>query len=163
MKPPFRRQKSPHRKEAETSLAAQWSGLCLPMLGVQVRSLVGDPESRVPSDQKTKTWNRSNIVTKSIKTLKMVHIKKKTNQKGSNCTSGWTRLGTEGAGLPKVPSFISPSLVLERVLERNLKQRTGPAFPVKLWSLQALVVFFGTFEKHPSPLEIRLAIYKREL
>lgn len=28
MKPPFRRQKPPHRKEAETSLAVQWSGLC---------------------------------------------------------------------------------------------------------------------------------------
>ena len=39
--------------------------------------MVGDPESHVPSDQNTKTWNRSNIVTKSIKTLKMVHIKKK--------------------------------------------------------------------------------------
>ena len=37
---------------------------------------VGELGSHVPHGQKTKTENRSNIVTNSIKTLKMVHIKK---------------------------------------------------------------------------------------
>ena len=36
----------------------------------------GGLRSHMPHSQKTKTQNRSNIVTNSIKTLKMVHIKK---------------------------------------------------------------------------------------
>ena len=46
------------------------------MQGVQVPSLVRHLRSHMPHSQKTKTQNRSNIVTNSIKTLKMVHIKK---------------------------------------------------------------------------------------
>ena len=42
----------------------------------QVQSLLGELRSSMPCGQKTKTKNRSNIVTHSIKTLKMVHIKK---------------------------------------------------------------------------------------
>ena len=45
----------------------------LPMQGV--RALTGEPRSHMPQGQKTKTENRNNIVTNSIKTLKMVHIK----------------------------------------------------------------------------------------
>ena len=43
---------------------------------VQVQSWVGELRSHMPC-QKTKTWIRSSIVTNSIKTLKMAHIKKK--------------------------------------------------------------------------------------
>ena len=39
------------------------------------------PGSHVPPVQKTKTQNRSDIVTNSKKTLKMVHIKKKKKPK----------------------------------------------------------------------------------
>ena len=49
-----------------TSLAVQWLRLRLPMQGVQVPHLGSwDPTCR---DQKTKTQNRSNILTNSIKT-----------------------------------------------------------------------------------------------
>ena len=55
----------------------QWLRLCLPMQGVWVRSLVGELGSHMPQGQKATTQNRSNIVTNSINTLKLVHIKKK--------------------------------------------------------------------------------------
>ena len=45
------------------------------MQGVQIPFLVGKLRSHMPQGQKTK--NRSNIVTNSIRLLKMVHIKKK--------------------------------------------------------------------------------------
>ena len=51
------------------------------MQGVQVRSLVGELRSHVPLGQEIETENRSNIVTNSIKTLKMIHIKKKNLKK----------------------------------------------------------------------------------
>ena len=44
--------------------------------GVQVRSLVWELRSYMPHGQKTKAENRSNIVTNSIKSFKMVHIQK---------------------------------------------------------------------------------------
>ena len=49
------------------------------MQGVQVRPLVGELRSHMPRGQKIQNIKkpRSNIVTNSIKTLKMVHIKKK--------------------------------------------------------------------------------------
>ena len=51
------------------------------MQGVYVTSLVGAPRAHMPRHQKTKTQNKSNIVTNSIKTFKMVHIKKQTTTK----------------------------------------------------------------------------------
>jgi len=45
--------------------------------GVQIRSVVGETKCHMPCSQKTKTLNRSDIVTNSIKTLEMVHIKNK--------------------------------------------------------------------------------------
>ena len=57
------------RKGAGTSLVVQWLRLRLPVQGVRVRSLVGELRSHMPGGQTTKTQNRSNIVTKSIKTL----------------------------------------------------------------------------------------------
>ena len=59
-----------------TSLVVQWLRLHLPVQGGQVQSLVGELRSHIPQGQKTKTSNRSNIVTNPIKTLKMVHVKK---------------------------------------------------------------------------------------
>ena len=64
-----------------TSLEVQWLRPCFPMQGVQVRSLVGELGSHTPRDQKTKC-KRSNIVTNSIKTLKIAHIKKNLLKKG---------------------------------------------------------------------------------
>ena len=51
------------------------------MQRVWVWSLVEEIRSHVPPGQKTKTYNRSNIITNSIKTLTMVHIKKKKSLK----------------------------------------------------------------------------------
>ena len=58
------------------SMVVQWLRLCLSMQGVWVQFLVSDLRSHKPCSQETKTQNRSNIVTSSIKTLKMTHIKK---------------------------------------------------------------------------------------
>ena len=52
----------------------QWLRLHLPMQGVWVQSLVRELRHHMPHGQKQ---NRSNIVTNSIKTFKMSHIKKK--------------------------------------------------------------------------------------
>ena len=60
-----------------TFLGVQCLRLCLLIQGVWVQSLVGELRSHMPLGQNTKTWNRSNIVIKSMKSLKMVHIKKK--------------------------------------------------------------------------------------
>ena len=49
----------------------------LPMHGVWIRSLVRELRSHIPQWQKSKTENRSTILVNSIKTLKMVHIRKK--------------------------------------------------------------------------------------
>ena len=57
------------RKKVKTSLVIQWLELCLPLQGVQVQSLVGEPRSHMPCRQKAK-HKTSNIVTNSIKTLK---------------------------------------------------------------------------------------------
>ena len=59
-----------------TSLMVQWLRLHHPMQGVWVWSLVQELRSHMPRGQKNKTWNGSNVVTNSIKTLKVVHIKK---------------------------------------------------------------------------------------
>ena len=75
-----------------TSLVVQWFRLHLPMQGVQVWSLVGKLGSYMPPGQKTKTWNRSYIVTNSVKDLKMVHIKEKRNLKSTPlCFPQWVR------------------------------------------------------------------------
>ena len=52
------------------SLVAQWVRLHLPMQEAQVPSPGGKLISHIHQGQKAKTWNRSSIVTKSMKTLK---------------------------------------------------------------------------------------------
>ena len=49
--------------------------------GVRVQSLVRKLRTYMPPGQKSKTKNRSNIVTDSLKTLRMVHIPQKINLK----------------------------------------------------------------------------------
>ena len=61
---------------AETRLVVQWLRLRLPMQEVGMWPLVRELRAYTPLGQETKTENRSNIVTNSIKTLKMIHIKK---------------------------------------------------------------------------------------
>ena len=56
---------------------------------VRFRSLVKELRSHMPHGQKTEHKNRSNIVTNSIKTLKMVRIKKKIFKKIER-NIGWT-------------------------------------------------------------------------
>ena len=60
-----------------TSLGVHWLRLHLPMQRVWVPSLVWELRSHMLCSKKNKTENRSNIVTNSIKTLKMIHIFKK--------------------------------------------------------------------------------------
>ena len=43
---------------------------------LQVQSLVGELRSHIPCGQRAETENRNNMTTNSIKTFKMVHIKK---------------------------------------------------------------------------------------
>ena len=60
---------------AGTSLVDQWLRLHLPIEGVSVLSVVGELGSYMSPGQKTETQNRSNLVTNSVKTSKLVHIK----------------------------------------------------------------------------------------
>ena len=59
----------------------QWLKLYLPTQGVRVCYLVGELISHMPRSQNTKTENRNDIVSDSMKTLKMVHIKKNLKKK----------------------------------------------------------------------------------
>ena len=54
----------------------QWFRLCLPTQGVWIQFLVGELRSHMLAAKTPNIKNRSSIVTNSIKTLKMVHIKK---------------------------------------------------------------------------------------
>ena len=68
---------SGYLKDVGTSLVVQWLKLHLPMQGVRVQSLVGELRSYKTQGQKSQNINnRSNIVKTSIKTSKMVLIKK---------------------------------------------------------------------------------------
>ena len=64
-------------KHLGTSMVAQGLRLHLSMQGVQVQSLLRELRFPHAWGPKTKTKNRNNIVTNSMKTFKMVHIKKK--------------------------------------------------------------------------------------
>ena len=65
----------------ETSLMVRLLRLCLPIQAVQVQSPVRELRFHTSHGQNIKTPYRSNIVTNSIKTLKMVHIKKILNKR----------------------------------------------------------------------------------
>ena len=54
--------------------------LHLPMQEVGVQFLVGELRSCMPCSQETKVYNKSSVATNSVKTLKMVHVKKKKRQ-----------------------------------------------------------------------------------
>ena len=54
----------------------QWLRHCFSNSRGTGLTLVRELRSHMPHGPKTKTENRSNVVTNSIKTLKMVHIKK---------------------------------------------------------------------------------------
>ena len=64
---------SPH---PGTSLVVQWLRICLPGKGVWVQSLVVELRPHTPRRQNKRNIKRSNVLTNSVKTLKMVHIKK---------------------------------------------------------------------------------------
>ena len=81
------RQMSTQKLVQGTSLEAQWLGLCLPIQGVLVWSLVRELGFHMPCIQKAKRWNRSGIVTNSTKTLEMALIKKKTKNPCMNIYS----------------------------------------------------------------------------
>ena len=68
-----------YKMPSGASLAVQWLKLCLQMQGLQVWSLAMELRSQNASRTTTTTKknlkkNRCNIVTNSIKTLKMIHI-----------------------------------------------------------------------------------------
>ena len=61
--------------EVEISLVVQWLRLHLPRQRVWVWSLITELRSHMHHSENIKTWNRSNMLTNSMKTWKMVHIK----------------------------------------------------------------------------------------
>ena len=78
------------KKWSGTSLVVLWSRLHFPMHGVWVQPLVGKLRSPMPLGQKTRTFsNRSDTATNSIKTLKMVHIKKDKSFKKKKKNGRW--------------------------------------------------------------------------
>ena len=64
-------------KTLGTSLVIQWVWLHLPVRGVQVWSLIGEPRSHLPCGQRAKNVKQKQYLTNSVKTVKMVHVKKK--------------------------------------------------------------------------------------
>ena len=69
-------------KKGRKNKRKEREGLHLPMYRIWVQSLAPEPRSHSPENQNTN--NRSNIVTDSIKILKMVHILKKILKKKEN-------------------------------------------------------------------------------
>ena len=113
-----------------TSLVVQWLRLHPSGQGLQVRSLArGELRAYVPHSQKIKTQKRSSVVTNSVKTLKMVHIKKKKNLKskrtegGTGGTRAWLSLyfrsrtdRTEVRGMGSLLARRSPKASREELL-----------------------------------------------
>ena len=60
-----------HTTGTSTSLV-QWLWFCFPMQGVRVQSLIGELRCHIPHSQETKVEIRSNIVTNSTKTWKII-------------------------------------------------------------------------------------------
>ena len=87
---------------------------------VLVQPLVGKLRSHMACGQETKTQNRSNVVTNSIKTLKMVHIKKSLkNFKNKNYDPAIPLLGihteeTRRERDPCTPMFIAALFIIAR-------------------------------------------------
>ena len=62
---------------------------------MRVQFLIGELRSHTLPGQKPKTYNSSNVVTNSMKTFKMVHIKKKERKKeriGTQQMEDWVNL-----------------------------------------------------------------------
>ena len=89
-----------NKRELETSLPVQWLRFHLPMQGVQAQSLVEELRPHIPRCQKAKTQNRSIVVTNSINTLKMVHIKTKSVRKERKCLYVINRLPKTDPPMP---------------------------------------------------------------
>ena len=108
------------------SLVVQWLKFCFLMQGLWVQFLVGKQRSHAPRGQNIKSQNRSNIVTNSIKTFKMVHIKKKNLMKKRNLLKMhqeamvfWETQGT----LPHPFLCIIPPLRLQMMLFQKGRER----------------------------------------
>ena len=70
-----------------TSLVVQWLGLCFPMWG-WFQFLVSEIGSHMPQGQKARSMNgRNSNVTNSMKTFKMIPIKKNLKQKKKKKTN----------------------------------------------------------------------------
>ena len=83
-----------------SSLTIQWLRLRLPTQQVRVQSLVRELRSHMPQHPKKLKKQRSNIVKKLSKDLKMVHIKKKFFLKhhGTSLEGQWLRIYASPAG-----------------------------------------------------------------
>ena len=72
-----------NRKDRGSSLAVQGLRLCLPMQGVWIPSLLGEPRSHIALGPKIpKTKNRSNVVTSSIEKERKGGRKKEGGREG---------------------------------------------------------------------------------
>ena len=104
-----------------TSLVVQWLRFCLPMQEVQVQFLVGELRSPCASWPKTQNINsRSNIVTHSVKTFKMVHIGLpwQLSGKESACHRRRRRYDPRSGKIPRAPEQLSLcALISEPVLQ----------------------------------------------
>ena len=69
------------------------------MQGLWVWSLVEELSSHMLLGQKPKTWDRKNIITNSIKTLKMVHNKKRKKKERKKLRRNWGSLIQQPLGI----------------------------------------------------------------
>ena len=116
------------------SLGIQWLRLHLPMQEVQVQSLVRKLRSYMPHGQKTRTWpenNRNNIVTHSIKTLGMVHIKRKKTltKKAQGATKYIQILCHTSVNLGVDMKYNTPGLLHHEVPRPHVDASTSSACP----------------------------------
>ena len=113
---------------------------------MQVWSLTGEIRSHMPQGQKPKTYNRSNIVTNSIKTFKMVHIKKKKifkkmkekyflRQTKTKIEGIWGQWSSLGAQIVKNLPAMQETWVLPLGWEDPLEKRMSTRSSICAWRI----------------------------
>ena len=117
----------------------------LPVQGLPVWSLIRELRSHMPHGQKTKTWNRSNVVTNTINTSKMVHIKKKKKE----------------LFLPTIQSTLTFNIPFTNSpIEKSAKERTNSLQERFLCIFFRCLIILITREKEIKALPIKIAKLK---
>ena len=127
-----------------------------PKQGDLVWLLAGELRSHMPRGQKTKTYNGNNIVPNSVKTLKMVHIKKSLkNFKNKNYDPAIPLLGihteeTRRERDPCTPMFIAALFIIARTWKQP-RCPSADEWIRKLWYIYTME-YYSAIKKNTSVL-----------